>query len=314
MRNPLRNLARRKKNIRSDDVGSHQHQYVHGKSFLEERRRRIRGRVPISKRFEVTAEKDRENAKTTGTLKGVVGTSDVNVEKGNDGANVARDDPSADEVLMPAIHSDDKASESAAATALGTFSDGSQVEKGEEEEVGIPRSAEVTEVLGGRASAVVIVGGGKVAQAPRATQPSAETAQVEHSTTQASKQDGSGDLEKYETTASEFSQTEAITTVPIETTTPNSNVREQDEITTEGLESKVESLDNEDNTEGLDSVPSESRRVSHSVVMPVFISGEVARPYQRHFQRPYQAISEEVVTPTLMSDVFLPPTHHFMLR
>ena len=307
----MRNLARRKKNIRSDDVGSHQHQYVHGKSFLEERRRRIRGRVPISKRFEVTAEKDRENAKTTGTLKGVVGTSDVNVEKGNDGANVARDDPSADEVLMPAIHSDDKASESAAATALGTFSDGSQVEKGEEEEVGIPRSAEVTEVLGGRASAVVIVGGGKVAQAPRATQPSAETAQVEYSTTQASTQDGSGDLEKYETTASEFSQTEAITTVATEPTTPNSNVNE---ITTEGLESKVEILDNKDNTEGLNSVPSESRRVSQAVVMPVFISGEVARPYQRHFQRPYQAISEEVVTPTLMSDVFLPPTHHFMLR
>ena len=307
----MRNLARRKKNIRSDDVGSHQHQYVHGKSFLEERRRRIRGRVPISKRFEVTAEKDRENAKTTGTLKGVVGTSDVNVEKGNDGANVARDDPSADEVLMPAIHSDDKASESAAATALGTFSDGSQVEKGEEEEVGIPRSAEVTEVLGGRASAVVIVGGGKVAQAPRATQPSAETAQVEYSTTQASTRDGSGDLEKYETTASEFSQTEAITTVATEPTTPNSNVNE---ITTEGLESKVEILDNKDNTEGLNSVPSESRRVSQAVVMPVFISGEVARPYQRHFQRPYQAISEEVVTPTLMSDVFLPPTHHFMLR
>ena len=311
MRNPLRNLARRKKNIRSEDVGSHQHQYVHGKSFLEERRRRIRGRVPISKRFEVTAEKDRGNAKTTGTLKGVVGTSDVNVEKGNGGANVARDDPSADEVLMPAIHSDDKASESAAATALGTFSDGSQVEKGEGEEVGIPRSAEVTEVLGGRASAVVIVGGGKVAQAPRGTQPSAETAQVEYSTTQVSKQDGSGDLEKYETTESESSRTEAITAGPSEDTTEN---REKDETSTEGFEPPLESLDNEDNTEGLDSVPSESRRVSHSVVMPVFISGEVARPYQRHFQRPYQAISEEVVTPTLMSDVFLPPTHHFMLR
>ena len=185
------------------------------------------------------------------------------------------------------------------------------VEKGEEEEVGIPRSAEVTEVLGGRASAVVIVGGGKVAQAPRATQPSAETAQEEYSTTQASTRDGSGDLEKYETTESESSRTEAITAGPSEDTTEN---REKDETSTEGFEPPLESLDNEDNTEGLDSVPSESRRVSHSVVMPVFISGEVARPYQRHFQRPYQAISEEVVTPTLMSDVFLPPTHHFMLR
>merc|ERR1712183_962197 len=155
MRNPLRNLQRRKKNIKSDDIGA---QYVHGKSFLEERRRRIRGRIPISKRLEVKSEKGQEaKGKTAGTETGVV-RLDVKDEK----ANAPQHHPSSDEVLMSAILSDDKASESESSgpTTVGTFSDGSEVEEvDEEEEVGRwppSASAEVTEVGGG-----AVIGGEK---------------------------------------------------------------------------------------------------------------------------------------------------------
>ena len=305
MRSPLRNLQRRKKNIKSDDVGA---QYVHGKSYLEERRRRIRGRIPISKRLEVKSEKGQtDKGKTAGTETGVV-RLDVNDEKGS--ANGPQHHPSSDEVLMSAILSDDKASESESRgpTAVGTFSDGSEVEEvDEEEEVSRLASAEVTEVGGGGP----VIGGEKVAEA-RATQPSGETTQAEYSTTRAyeSTQDGFGNLGKDETTESEFSETEEDATESDEAATEKSNTTEH-EPTTEEDESNVEST--EDTSERINPLPS-IRRDSRAVVMPVFISEEVVSPYQRHFQRPYQAISEEVVAPTLMSTVFLPPTHHFMLR
>ena len=229
--------------------------------------------------------------------------TDVKDEKGN-GTNAAQHHPSSDEVLISSILLDDKASESESGgpTAVGTFSDGSEVEEvgDEEEEVGSSGSAEVREVGGGP-----VIGGEKVAEA-RATQPAGETTQAEYSTTQAyeSTQDGFGNLGKDETMESEFSETEENATESNEATT-------EQELTDEEIESNVESI--EDNSERENPFPA-SRRDSREIVMPVFISEEVLRPYQRHFQRPYQAISEEVVAPTLMSTVFLPPNDHFMLR
>ena len=299
MRNPLRSLQRRKKNIKSDDVGA---QYVHGKSFLEERRRRVRGRIPISKRLEVKPEKGQGNkGKTSGSKTGVVRTH-VKYEKGS-AANAAEHHPSSDEVLMSAILSDDKASE----PAVGTFSDGSDFEEvGEEEEVGVGNSAsaEATEV-----GAVAAIGREKVGGG---TQASGETAQAEYSTTAltyGSTQDGFDKMGNSETTGSELSETEEIAADLNEAASTEKSDIKGKELTTEEDESTtVESIEEE--SERLNPVPANSR----AAVMPVFISEEVVRPYQRHFQRPYQAISEEVVEPTLMSTIFLPGNHHFMLR
>ena len=311
MRNPLRSLQRRKKNIKSDDVGA---QYVHGKSFLEERRRRVRGRIPISKRLEVKPEKGQGNkGKTSGSKTGVVRTH-VKYEKGS-AANAAEHHPSSDEVLMSAILSDDKASE----PAVGTFSDGSDFEEvdeeeevdvdvgvGKEEEVGVGNSAsaEATEV-----GAVAAIGGEK---AGGGTQASGETAQAEYSTTAltyGSTQDGFDKMGNSETTGSELSETEEIAADLNEAASTEKSDTKGKELTTEEDESTtVESIEEE--SERLNPVPANSR----AAVMPVFISEEVVRPYQRHFQRPYQAISEEVVEPTLMSTIFLPGNHHFMLR
>ena len=296
MRNPLRSLQRRKKNIKSDDVGA---QYVHGKSFLEERRRRVRGRIPISKRLEVKPEKGQGNkGKTPGSKTGVVRTH-VKYEK----ANAAEHHPSSDEVLMSAILSDDKASE----PAVGTFSDGSDFEEvGEEGEVGVGNSAsaEATEVGAVAAIGVEKAGGG--------TQASGETAQAEYSTTAltyGSTQDGFDKMGNSETTGSELSETEEIAADLNEAASTEKSDTKGKELTTEEDESTtVESIEEE--SERLNPVPANSR----AAVMPVFISEEVVRPYQRHFQRPYQAISEEVVEPTLMSTIFLPGNHHFMLR